>query len=205
MAKNIYQRINSIMAEVRQVQKNARVRIGGGGYTAVTHDDVAALLHPQFVKHGVVATKDVVKCETVLRQLEGNRGPENRYETQVTVEVTYVNVDDSSDKFTVRSHGFCFENNGDKAIGKAISYAVKYAHLKQFDLESCDNEEDRVAQSSGAPRSGMSDGARKFHSDLVKRVVEKVQKYQGSQPTAEQLKKIESKSIDELKKYLGWT
>ena len=51
---NIYQRINEVRKEVEYVQKDASVSAGGGGYKAVTHDMVTAVLRKSLVKHGIV-------------------------------------------------------------------------------------------------------------------------------------------------------
>ena len=59
--------------------------------------------------------------------------------------IKFVNVDNPSDSMSlmIESHA---NDNGDKAPGKALSYAVKSAMLKVFCLETGENDESRAEQ-----------------------------------------------------------
>jgi len=95
-------------------------------YRFVSHDQVTGAVRPHLVDQGVVYFASVVEYKQ-----DGNR-------TEVTVDVTFVNTDDPSDKLTVRSLGFGVDPQ-DKGPGKAVSYAVKYALLKTLGLETGDD------------------------------------------------------------------
>ena len=123
---NIYQRLNAIMSEVTAVQKEDKKV--NNQYTFVSHDAVAAALHGPMVKHGVVMVPSVAEIKQ-----DGNR-------TEVKMEISFVNVDDSADRIVVMFPGYGIDPS-DKGIGKAISYAVKYALLKVFCLETGDDVE----------------------------------------------------------------
>jgi hypothetical protein len=51
-------------------------------------------------------------------------------------------MDNPADRFTSEGFGYGTDNS-DKGVGKSFSYAVKYALLKTFMIESGDDEEDR--------------------------------------------------------------
>ncbi|MCE5294134.1 MAG: ERF family protein [Chlamydiales bacterium] len=124
--KNIYQRINQVMMEVESVQKEDKKV--NGQYTFVSHDAVARALHKPMVNAGIVmipTTKSMVQ--------NGNR-------TEITMEISFINIDDPTDKVVVEYTGYGIDPQ-DKGIGKAISYAVKYALLKVFCLETNDDVE----------------------------------------------------------------
>lgn len=123
---NIYQRINAVMKEVSYIQKEQKMV--NGQYRFVSHDAVVAKLQGPLVAHGIVVVPSVVD----LKQ-DGNR-------TAVTMEITFVNIDDPTDKFSIYQHGYGIDTQ-DKGVGKAVSYAVKYALLKQFCLETGDDAE----------------------------------------------------------------
>jgi hypothetical protein len=59
-----------------------------------------------------------------------------------TYEVNFVNIDDGSDRLTVTVQAHA-SDNGDKAPGKALSYATKSAILKALSLETGENDESR--------------------------------------------------------------
>lgn len=121
---NIYQRVNGVMKDVEYIQKSEKKV--NGQYTFVSHDQVAAVIHPALVNHGIVVVPNVAKCGQV-----GNR-------TEVHLEVEFINMDNPSDKFLIVSVGYGIDQS-DKGPGKAVSYAYKYALLKTFCLETGDD------------------------------------------------------------------
>lgn len=120
---NIYQRINAVMEEVSYIQKEKKAEMR---YSIVSHDAVTALLRPSIVQHGIVYHP--VRLE--FRQ-DGNR-------TEVGLTVRFASIENSQDYIDVPSMGYGIDSQ-DKGPGKAISYAVKYALLKTFGLETGDD------------------------------------------------------------------
>ena len=56
--------------------------------------------------------------------------------------VSFVNIDDGNDKVQIQLESHA-NDNGDKATGKALTYAVKNAILKVLSLETGENDESR--------------------------------------------------------------
>lgn len=125
--KNIFQRINQVMAVVESVNKDKDKKVNNQ-YSFVSHDAVAKKLHTPMVEAGIVMIPDVVQLIQT-----GNR-------TEVKMHLTFVNIDSPEDRFTVTSWGYGNDMQ-DKGIGKAVSYAVKYGLLKTFCLETGDDVE----------------------------------------------------------------
>lgn len=125
---NIYQRLNEVRKEVKYVQKDAQV---ANQYKAVTHDQVTSVTRESLVKHGVMVIPTLK-----LSSMEGGM-------YAGTFEVSFVNIEVPSDRFSVfvEAHGM---DKGDKAPGKALSMATKYAILKVLSLETGENEESRA-------------------------------------------------------------
>jgi len=122
---NIHQRMHKVMQDVSYIQKDSTIN---NQYTAVTHDAVTAKTRTAFIEHGILAIPTVINHEQ-----DGNR-------TTATVEIEYINIDNPTDKITVTSFGYGIDKQ-DKGPGKAISYAVKYGHLKALGLETGDDPE----------------------------------------------------------------
>lgn len=138
---NIYQKIQSVMKQVAYVKKDAEIK-GAGGYKAVSHDMVTALVRPHFIEQGIALHPTLIDATTEASGKTTSSGtPYIRYSG--TYDVAFVNVDDPTDRIIVhiQSHA---EDTGDKAPGKAISYATKYAILKVLMLETGENDEGRV-------------------------------------------------------------
>lgn len=123
---NIYQRINAVMKEVSYVKKSDKKV--NGQYSFVSHDSVVAALQGPLVNNGIALIPTVAD----LKQ-DGNR-------TVVCMEISLVNIDDPADRVVVTHYGYGIDTQ-DKGIGKAVSYAVKYALLKLFCLETGDDVE----------------------------------------------------------------
>lgn len=145
---SIHQRIHKVMKDVDTIQKESKKV--NNQYTFVSHDEVSRVMHKAFVDHGIVMIPTVTECTensystTVKKKKWGNETPEEEVvlisKTSVKMEISLVNVDNPSDKVTVSFPGMGIDNQ-DKGIGKAISYAVKYALLKTFCLETSDDVE----------------------------------------------------------------
>jgi hypothetical protein len=140
-ALNVYQRINEIRKSCPYIKKNKEVT-GGGTYMAVTHDHVTAELRPYLVEQGIVIVPRLLSSVVAdTGTFTKNQIPIIRYEARY--EVDFVNMDNPTDRVTVpiESHAL---DSGDKAPGKAASYATKYAMLKLFSIETGEHEEDRL-------------------------------------------------------------
>lgn len=141
---NIYQRINKVMQEVKYVQKDSSITGTGGGYKAVSHDQVVSVARQALVDNGVVIYPNQIKGEFLqMRDVNATPNPIKMGLYSGTYEINFVNIDDSNDKIvvTVEAHA---SDNGDKAPGKALSYATKSAVLKTLSLETGENDESRV-------------------------------------------------------------
>lgn len=137
MSLNLLQRINEVRKAVAYIQKDKSVSTGGGSYKAVTHDAVTAMVREHMVNHGIVSWPHLVES-TAQPKEEGAK--QFRYEA--TYDFMFCNVEDPKDSLTIRIQAHAMDN-ADKAPGKALSYAKKYALLKLFELETGEDEESR--------------------------------------------------------------
>jgi hypothetical protein len=134
---NIFQRILGIMSELKHIAKGD-LKVNGQ-YTFVSHDAVAAKVHPLLVKYGVA----------VIPTVEEMTQDHNR--TTVKLAISFVNSDCPSDYFISRYLGYGIDN-GDKGPGKAISYAYKYGLLKTFCLETGDDPDNDATAAYEPPK-----------------------------------------------------
>lgn len=154
-AKTLFAKLNAVRASVHYIRKDKRV--GEGGYLAVTHDAVTALVREHLIREGVLIIPSLVSSQVVLTGTTTAKGvPFIRYEARYRF--TILNVENANEQivFDLEAHAF---DQGDKAPGKALSYAKKYAVLKLFEIESGEGEEDREVQRP-AHAPSPSSGAR---------------------------------------------
>lgn len=152
---NIYEKINQIRQEanVAYIKKDKDV---ANRYKAVTHDAVTAFTREAFIKHGVVCIPNIVKSAMInTGMFTKGEAPIWRYEA--TYEFRFVSTTEASDgtekqeSFTVLIEAHALDE-GDKAPGKALSYAKKYAVLKLLDIETGEDDEGRVEAHGALPQ-----------------------------------------------------
>lgn len=166
---NIYQRINEVRKEISYLQKDAEVQ----GYKVITHDAVTAAVRPHFIEHGVMVVPEMIYHNTVqnTEMFAGSKGtPVIRFEA--TFIVRFINVDNPEERIEVGPLPAHALDMGDKAPGKAISYAVKYAMLKLLSIETGEDDEGRVKTTGkqsvdqGPPRTKLKKAYDSLSDDL---------------------------------------
>ena len=139
--KNISQAICAVMADVKNVEKGATVGAGRNAYKGVSDKDVKALLLPLMAKNGlsILPIKIDETCE--FQEYTDNYG---NAKTRFVVHVkgTYMLLHTSGESIEVQGYGHGIDA-ADKAPGKAMTYALKYALLYTFmvpvgDIEDTD-------------------------------------------------------------------
>jgi len=135
---NIYQRVQKVMQAVSYVKKDKQVE----NYMATTHDMVTAMVRPHFVANGIILSPRVISSAMVDTGRKSKAGnPAMRYEGRFAVD--FINMDEPTERITVELDAHA-DDYGDKAPGKALSYATKYAVLKLLMLETGENDEGRL-------------------------------------------------------------
>ena len=171
---NIYQRLNEVRKAVAYIQKDKQVK--GQGYMAVTHDAVTAAVREHLIAHGVIIVPSLVESEVKDTGTTTSSGvPIIRLEARY--DIAFINAESPDDRVTVRMESHALDQ-GDKAPGKAISYATKYAMLKLFSIETGEQEEERTpAKGNGkiltgtiTPNSGAMDNVPPERREYVNRI-----------------------------------
>ena len=164
--KNIYQRINEVRIAVGYVVKDASVQ----GYRAVTHDMVTAAVRQALIKNGIV-TRQTLKSTEMLEVGTTKSGATQRMLDNI-YQVDFINMDDPKDLMSIDVQAQAIDM-ADKASGKAASYAMKYAILKTFNLETGENEESR--QEAIERKEQQTETARNKQIEAIKKLAEKTE------------------------------
>lgn len=142
---NLHQRLNEVRKKVEYIKKDKSVDT----YKAVTHDLVVAMTRTHMIEFGVLTFPEQLSgCmgpQTMKASKDGNSQVPNSmrlYEGEYNI--WFVNIDDpKNDREAVRVHAHAMDN-GDKAPGKAVTYATKAAILKMLSIETGEDDESRV-------------------------------------------------------------
>lgn len=122
-SKNIYQRLNQIVNDVETLQKAINQPI-------ISPHELIKALYLQIAKGGVIIIPVVIDLKN------------NGLQSTVKVQISFVNVDNPSDKIQVQYFGYG-KDSLDSGITKAITHAVNNALLKIFCCETFDSLEAR--------------------------------------------------------------
>ena len=151
---SIYEKMSAITAEIGVVEKNLNVKVNSNSsYKAVSERDVLDAVKPIEQKYRVYsypANRKIVDCDVLTKETEYN-GTITRTNTLfMRVETVYrfVNID-KPDEFietTVYGDGL---DTGDKASGKAMTYADKYALMKAYKLSTGDDPDKEASPEHG--------------------------------------------------------
>ena len=142
---NIYEKLSAISLEITNVNKNLNVGVGKSSYKAVGEADVLAAVKPAEAKfrvysypvHRAVIETGTIENESIDYQTQQKLLKKSLFER---IEVTYrfVNMDNPDDFIDIVSYGDGIDTQ-DKSVGKAMTYADKYALLKAYKIITGDD------------------------------------------------------------------
>jgi hypothetical protein len=155
---NIFEKMACITAEIGVVEKNLKVQVNqNSSYKAVSERDVLDAVKPIEAKYGVYsypASRQIVDRDVLVK--------ENEYQGKVTrtntlfmrVETVYrfVNINNPTEFIETTVYGDGLDT-GDKATGKAMTYADKYALMKAYKLSTGDDPDKEASPENGYERA----------------------------------------------------
>jgi len=194
---NIYQKINAAMDKLRYIQKeNKKVN---NQYTFVSHDAVTAKCADVFRELGIVQVPTIIEhSKEWITSMKYNKYEKREEEvvslfTTVTMNIEFVNTDNPEDRFSTIAMGYGIDNQ-DKGIGKAISYANKYALLKVLMLETGDDPEKEASNDVKSVMSGVGKEItqdKSAYEDWFRQIKEKMESAGSDQDLDDVWKKAE--------------
>lgn len=144
---NIYERLSAISTELATVAKNLEVQVSQTNkYKAVGEADVLRAVKPLEAKYRVFSypvNREIIENGT----LETQSGSMVRKQFFLRVKATYrfINIDKPEEYIDIISYGDGIDS-GDKATGKALTYADKYALLKAYKIVTGDDPDQEASQ-----------------------------------------------------------
>jgi len=109
-----------------------------GGFKFIEWDVVAGKIGTLFAEYGIVLLPSVTDCEVVHVGDTSTGKP--IYRATVKLQVELHNADDTQDSYAITWVG-TGDDNGDKAVQKAVTSATKYSLLKLFLLGGADDSD----------------------------------------------------------------
>ena len=151
---NIYKKMMAITSELSNVKKNLTVSTGGNNsYKAVSERDVLDAVKPLEARYGIysypykreIIEKDVVTSKSTYKDRTTEK---NQFRLRIEVTYRFINTDNPSEVIDVTSYGDGIDS-GDKATGKAMTYADKYALMKAYKISTGDDPDQEASPEDG--------------------------------------------------------
>ena len=143
---NIFERMAAITAEISVVAKNLQVDAGNTSYKAVGEADVLAAVRPAEKKYGVYSypvEREIVESAVLTTSYNGRERKQQFMRLRVTYR--FVNVDNPAEHIDITTYGDGVDSQ-DKAPGKAMTYADKYALLKAYKIMTGDDPDQKASE-----------------------------------------------------------
>lgn len=160
---NIFQRMAAITAGLQTVGKNLTVGYGNSQYKAVSERDVLDAVKPLEAKFGVYSypySREIILTDTltsVTRDRNGNEKESARFLIRMAVKYRFINVDKPDEFVEIDTLGDGIDS-GDKAPGKAMTYADKYALLKAYKISTGDDPDQEASPENGYKKADSKRG-----------------------------------------------
>lgn len=145
----IIKKINEDKRLVPDLMKSEK----GNNFRAVSESAILDVIDPILKKAGWYYTVEVKKSDLQIREAFGSKGKKLQFIATVELRVVFTNEevhytplsDLVIEKVETESVGMGIDDN-DKAMGKAYTYAVKYALLKLFRLRYSDDPDFKASE-----------------------------------------------------------
>lgn len=151
---NIYEKMSLITEEMGVVEKNLKVQVSQtNSYQAVSERDILDNVKPLEKKYRVYSypvNREIVDNSVLIKKTEYNGKITESNSLYMRLEVTYrfVNLDKSDEYIEIKSYGDGIDT-GDKATGKAMTYADKYALMKAYKISTGDDPDKDASPQEG--------------------------------------------------------
>ena len=145
--KNLYEKIQLVSNEIKNIEKNMTVGKGNYAYKAVQDIDVTLEVKEAETKYGLVSIpikQDLIKSK-ISRVVKDGRGESINYMDIVKMTLRIINLENTTEYIDVESFGRGLDP-GDKGFGKASTYARKYALLNAYKIATGEDPDDNKSK-----------------------------------------------------------
>ena len=142
----IIQKVNSDKRLVPDLMKSEK----GNNFRAISESAILDVIDPVLKEAGWYYTIEVKKSDLQIKEAYGSKGKKLQFIATVEIRVCFVNSEEEKEdpyypNITTEAVGMGIDDN-DKAMGKAYTYAVKYALLKLFRLRYGDDPDAKASE-----------------------------------------------------------
>lgn len=172
---NLYEKLSAITAELSAVAKNLQVGEGRSSYKAVGEADVLAAVKPLEAKYKIYSfpcSRKVIDTDimTTTKTYNGNTTESSKLFMRIETVYRFVDTEKPEDFVDIVTYGDGVDSQ-DKAPGKAMTYADKYALLKAYKIITGDDPEQSKSEEGSFDKEmekPATDAQKKTFMDMCK-------------------------------------
>lgn len=157
---NLYQKLHDIQKQVIGLAKDKN----GNNYQYVTGTKVLEFIKPLMNKHGIILKQEVISIENTRMDYATKSNP-NKSEVLSKVMQKFTWVDCESGEKDENLFGANGQNDWDKGVGSALTYAERYFLLKYFHIATDEDDIDNPERKE-EERKALEEATNKAIRDL---------------------------------------
>lgn len=175
---NIYEKMSLITTEMAVIEKKLQVEMTKTkSYKAVSERDVLDNVKPLESKYRVYSyplKREITDKDTLVKETEynGNVTRTNTLFMRLSTVYRFINMDKPEEYIDIDTFGDGLDT-GDKAPGKAMTYADKYALMKAYKISTGDDPDKEASPEQGYKKSKtIRKGDEEINLDITKDFME---------------------------------
>lgn len=137
---NIYQKLLQIQAKVNGLGKDASSGSGSYGYQYVSGAKVLEFVRPLMNELGLILKQEILSIENDRQDYTVKSGPKSEILSKVMMKFTWIDTETGErDENLFGANG---QNDWEKGLGSALTYAERYFLLKFFHIPTDEDDID---------------------------------------------------------------
>ena len=154
---SIYEKMQKITEEMGVIQKNLSIQAGSNKYKAVSERDILDNVKPLEAKYRIYSypfERNILQSDILVKETEyqGKATKTNSLFMRIEAIYRFVNIDMPEQYIDIKSYADGIDT-GDKAAGKAMTYADKYALMKAYKISTGDDPDKDPSPENGYQKS----------------------------------------------------
>ncbi len=199
---NIFQKMLIATSKIERVKKNLTVGTGNNTYKAVSEKDVLDAVKDIEVELGIYSypfERTIVDTNVLTTTSEYNGKTTEKNQLFMRNETIYrfVNVDNPTEFIDIKTWGDGVDSQ-DKAPGKAMTYADKYALLKAYKIETGDDPDKDKSEDLKKVSNSQKQETPKKVSKATEKQIELIKELFNEEEIAKALDLVKKDKIEDL-------
>lgn len=153
---NIYQKLVAVRKQVTGINKDAKTNFGDK-FKYVSSNNILSTVRPLLDEQGLLLEVAVTGHGLIDKWRPEQAGvkPQNEHLTELELQFTWVNADKPDERIVCPFYGQGLDT-GEKGVGKALTYAMKYFLLQFFQVPTDEDDPDGHGRPAQEDRNGGS-------------------------------------------------